>query len=89
MSHLLVVSDFRKGMMGDDWLNNVRTRISFGNYLEAQLSLAITQHLRRLSDACDADGLKYCPEVRQGDPANSLGEHAREIACELAPDTHR
>lgn len=69
--------------MGDDWLNNVRTRISFGNYLEGQLSQEIAQHLQRLSDACDAEGLKYRPEVRQGDPANSLGEYAGEIACDL------
>ena len=36
--HLLVVPDFWKGMMGDDWLNNAVTQIRFGKYVENQLA---------------------------------------------------
>jgi hypothetical protein len=38
LHHLYVVPDLWRGMMGDDWLNNVRTRIRFGDYLEGELA---------------------------------------------------
>jgi nucleotide-binding universal stress UspA family protein len=81
--HLLVVPDLWRGMMGDDWLNNVRTRIAFGNYLEAELSREIGEHLERVSHAAAARGLTYSPEVRQGDPADCLVAYSREQPCEL------
>ncbi|MEA3277962.1 MAG: universal stress protein [Pseudomonadota bacterium] len=83
LHHLLVVPDLWRGMMGDDWLNNVRTRIAFGEYLEGELSREIAEHLDRLSRASAALGIRYQPEVRQGDPAECLIAFARQVRCEL------
>ena len=83
LHHLLVVPDLWRGMMGDDWLNNVRTRIAFGNYLETELSREIDEHLDRVSKTAAARGLIYRAEVRQGDPATCLLAYAREQPCDL------
>lgn len=83
LRHLLVVPDLWRGMMGDDWLNNVRTRIAFGEYLEAELGREIAEHLARLSRETSARGVRYHSEVRQGDPAECLLAFSREVRCEL------
>lgn len=83
LHHLLVVPDFWQGMMGDDWLNNVRTRIQFGEYLESQLAQEAMEHLDRLAQATRARGLDYRPQVRQGEPTEVLIRHTQETACEL------
>lgn len=83
LHHLLVVPEFWRGMMGDDWLNNVRTRIQFGEYLEGQLTREVTEHLERLTQATRARGLDYRPRVCQGEPTEILIQHLREISCEL------
>jgi nucleotide-binding universal stress UspA family protein len=77
LSHLLVVPDLWQGMMGDDWLNNVRTRIAFGHYLEGTLSRELGEHLERVARGARERGLQYRPEVRQGDPAQCLLDYAR------------
>ena len=33
LSQLVVVPDFWKGMMGDDWLNNASTRDEYGRHV--------------------------------------------------------
>jgi nucleotide-binding universal stress UspA family protein len=81
--HLLVVPDLWRGMMGDDWLNNARTRVAFGEYLEGELSREVEEHQTRISQAAAARGLAYRPELRQGDPAGCLVAYARETGCEL------
>jgi nucleotide-binding universal stress UspA family protein len=83
LQHLLVVPDLWRGMMGDDWLNNVRTRITYGNYLEDQLAQEAAEPVQRLAQAAAALGLDYRPELRQGDPAQSLLDLAQEIPCDL------
>ena len=81
--HLVVVPELWRGMMGDDWLNNVRTRITFGEYLESELSREIRDHQERVSSASAERGLIYHAEVRQGDPAECLIAYAQEIPCDL------
>jgi nucleotide-binding universal stress UspA family protein len=83
LHHLLVVPDLWQGMMGDDWLNNVRTRIAFGNYLEDQLTRELSEHLERLSRQAGERGATYRPEVRQGDPVSCLLDYARGRVLDL------
>jgi nucleotide-binding universal stress UspA family protein len=83
LCHFLVVPDLWRGMMGDDWLNNARTRVAFGDYLEGELSREVGEHQTRISQAAAARGLAYRPEVRQGDPAECLIAYARATECEL------
>lgn len=83
LHHLLVVPDLWRGMMGDDWLNNVRTRIAFGEYLEDQLTREIAEHVDRLTRETTARGVRYRSEIRQGDPAECLVAFSREVKCEL------
>lgn len=69
--------------MGDDWLNNVRTRIAFGDYLEAQLGREVTEEVRRVAQDAAGRGLEYRPEIRQGRPADCLLACYREFGCDL------
>ncbi len=83
LHHLFVVPELWNGMMGDDWLNNVRTRIRFGRYLEDQLEGEIDDNLRRLAQRAAELGVNYLPEVRQGEPTECLiawrAEHPGEV----------
>ena len=81
--HLLVIPDLWKGMMGDDWLNNVRTRIAFGDYLEGQLGREVAEQLQRIEHEATARGLGYRSEVRQGKPADCLLAFSREVDCDV------
>jgi nucleotide-binding universal stress UspA family protein len=81
--HLLVIPDLWRGMMGDDWLNNARTRIAFGDYLEGQIGREVSDELERVAQDAAARGLGYRCEVRQGRPADCLLAFCREINCDL------
>ncbi|MBC8338596.1 MAG: universal stress protein [Rhodospirillales bacterium] len=70
--HLLVVPDFWKGMMGDDWLNNAVSQIRFGNYVENQLVQEAATELERLSKRAKQKGIPYKDDVRLGKPAECL-----------------
>jgi nucleotide-binding universal stress UspA family protein len=83
LHHLLVVPDLWKGMMGDDWLNNARTRIRFGDYLEAQLGREVEEQLQRVEREAAARGVVHHAEVRQGKPADCLVAFAAQVACGL------
>jgi len=83
LHHLLVVPELWRGMMGDDWLNNARTRVTFGEYLEGELSREVGEHQARLSRAAIERGVEYRPELKQGEPAECLIACARETQCEL------
>lgn len=72
LRHLHVVPDFWKGMMGDDWLNNVATRITYGNYVEGELAREVADHVAGLADRAKAAGLRYADEVMVGKPAECL-----------------
>jgi nucleotide-binding universal stress UspA family protein len=83
LRHLLVVPDLWRGMMGDDWLNNVRTRIAFGEYLEGELAREIAEQVHRLDAQSSARGVRYLSEIRQGDPAQCLVAFSQAVPCEL------
>lgn len=72
LHHLIVVPDFWKGMMGDDWLNNAATREVYGNYVESQLEEEIRAHLRRMRKQAARRKIRYDFEVLQGNPTECL-----------------
>jgi nucleotide-binding universal stress UspA family protein len=74
LHHLLVVPDFWKGMMGDDWLNSGVTRDIYGKYVESELEKEVRQHLRRLDKETAKRRLRYKPEVVFGKPDKCLIE---------------
>lgn len=76
--HLVIVPDFWKNMMGDDWLNNAVTQARFGNYVENQLKQEITEHMTRLSGEARKRGIAHSTHVVQGKPTESL---LMEVGC--------
>ena len=84
LHHLLVVPDFWKGMMGDDWLNNAVTRIRFGDYVEHQLAGDAAGEIDRLAKAAALLGVTYSHDIRLGRPADCLAEACAAGAFDLA-----
>jgi nucleotide-binding universal stress UspA family protein len=74
LHHLLVVPDFWKGMMGDDWLNNAVTQSRFGDYVESQLARDAADETERFAKTCEQAGIPYSNTVRLGKPAACLIE---------------
>jgi len=72
LHHLLVVPDFWKGMMGDDWLNNAVTQIRFGDYVENQLTQDAANEIERIEKICKQADIPYSSAVRLGKPAVCL-----------------
>lgn len=72
MHHLLVVPDFWKGMMGDDWLNNAVTQARFGDYVENELTREAAEEVARLAQRAKLSGIAYSDEVQLGKPAQCL-----------------
>ncbi|MEE8365287.1 MAG: universal stress protein [Gammaproteobacteria bacterium] len=72
LHHLLVVPDFWKGMMGDDWLNNAVTRSRFGDYVENQLARDAAIETERMAEICKPAGISCSSTVRLGKSAVCL-----------------
>jgi nucleotide-binding universal stress UspA family protein len=70
--HLVVVPDFWKGMMGDDWLNNAVTQARYGKYVEDQLAREVGREVARLADAAARREIAYENGLRLGKPADCL-----------------
>jgi nucleotide-binding universal stress UspA family protein len=83
LSHLIVVPDLWRGMMGDDWLNNAATRDVYGKYVENQLQQEIQSHIDRLRPAALAHGIAYEFKVMLGKPTECLLAYSREVAPAL------
>lgn len=81
--HLIVVPDFWKGMMGDDWLNNASTRIRFGTYVEDQLAADVAVEVSRFAAEAAARGFDCDHEAAFGKPAECLLDLAGRHACDL------
>jgi nucleotide-binding universal stress UspA family protein len=79
----VVVPDFWKGMMGDDWLNNASTRDAYGEHLERQLEREIEVEVARVREAAAERGLRYERRLVLGKPAECLLEAAASIKPEL------
>ena len=82
LSQLVVVPDFWKGMMGDDWLNNSSTRDAYGRHVEQQLEREIEVEVARVRDRAAEIGLRYERRIVLGKPAECL----LEAAAMLKPD---
>lgn len=72
LRHLVVVPDFWKGMLGDDWLNNAAVHVRFGRYVEGQLEREIVAHAETVAAEAKRRNLGYDCEVRFGKPAECL-----------------
>jgi len=83
LSQLVVVPDFWKGMMGDDWLNNASTREDYGRHVERQLEAEIAVQVERVRAQALALGLSYRCSTVLGKPAECLLAYCRERVPEL------
>ncbi len=83
LHHLIVVPDFWKGMMGDDWLNNAVSRDRFGKYLEGQLDNEVAEVVERLGKAIEETGADFSSESRLGKPSKCLVEVSRSMDFDL------
>jgi nucleotide-binding universal stress UspA family protein len=72
LEHLIVVPEFWKGMMGDDWLNNIMTREVFKDYMESTLQEEVRRECRRLDRESRKRGVRYDFEMAFGKPAECL-----------------
>lgn len=83
LHHLVVVPDFWKGMMGDDWLNNAMTQETYGRYVESQLEDEVRSHVRRLQKLAAKRRIRYRPDMMLGKPTDCLIEHAKRPGLNL------
>ena len=83
LSQLVVVPDFWKGMMGDDWLNNASTREAYGKHVERQLEAEIAEQVERVREQALELGLRYQCRTVLGKPAECLLAYCREVAPDL------
>lgn len=81
--HLVVVPDFWKGMMGDDWLNNASTRAAYGRHVESELAREIEEHRLSLQRDVQASGRRYETKVVLGKPDQALLDYAAVIRPDL------
>jgi nucleotide-binding universal stress UspA family protein len=89
LHHLIVVPDFWKGMMGDDWLNSGVARDIYGKYVESELEKEVRQHLRRMGKEAAKRRLQYKSEIVFGKPEtcliNSLNTRKLDLAVVGSP----
>ena len=83
LTHLIVVPDFWKGSMGDDWLNNASTRDVFGKYLESRLGQEVQENIERVEKQAEHYRLSYEPQVVVGKPPECLIDCLKANAVDL------
>jgi nucleotide-binding universal stress UspA family protein len=83
LHHLIIVPDFWKGMMGDDWLNNAITQERYGEYLECLLENEVAEVVERLEKVSEAQGVDYSYETRIGKPTECLLQVSQESDFDL------
>lgn len=81
--HLIVVPDFWKGMMGDDWLNNASTRDTYGKYLESELGREIDEHTDRLRTEVESANIQYDFQITVGKPEQCLIKTSQLAAYDI------
>ncbi len=81
--HLIVVPEFWRGMLGDDWLNNAASQIRFGRYVESELQREMVAHVERLVGEAASRGVAYSHQIRVGRPASCVVAASREGAYDL------
>lgn len=83
LHHLIVVPDFWKGMMGDDWLNNASTRDRYGRYVESLLGEEIRRHVNRMQREATRRRIRYAHEIVLGKPTECLIARAAQTRFDL------
>ncbi|MDM8563327.1 universal stress protein [Candidatus Marithioploca araucensis] len=83
LHHLIIVPEFWKGMLGDDWLNNAITQIRYGQYLEGELEKEIQENINRVSAEAKTRDITYSYEFMLGDPAECLLKVANDSRFDL------
>jgi nucleotide-binding universal stress UspA family protein len=83
LHHLIVVPDFWKGMLGDDWLNNAITQINYGTYLEGELEKDIQTTVNRVHAMAEERSIIYNTTIKMGKPAECLIEIAKSANFDL------
>ncbi len=83
LHHLIVVPDFWKGMLGDDWLNNAITQIRYGKYVEGQLEQEIQANVSRVGAIAKKYQITYTNEFMLGKPAECLLKVANSADFDL------
>lgn len=83
LDHLIVVPEFWKGMMGDDWLNNIMTREVFKDYMESTLQQEVQREVRRLHRECRKRGIRYEFEMAFGKPSECLLSRLKRGGADL------
>jgi nucleotide-binding universal stress UspA family protein len=81
--HLTVVPDLWRGMMGDDWLNNVSTREAYCSHIETLLGGEIERHRLELEPRVLATGAAYTARIVLGRPAHCVLAYAAETHPQL------
>lgn len=81
--HLTVVPELWRGMMGDDWLNDVSTRDVYCKHVESELGKEIDEHRRALEPQLASRGARYHSRVAIGTPAECLLSFAAEVEPDL------
>jgi len=84
LQHLVVVPEFWKGMMGDDWLNNVSTRMVYAQYVESTLEAEVAREIRRVQRDAKKRGVRYQPEIAFGNPAECLLARLKQGGVDIA-----
>ncbi len=83
LHRLLVVPDFWKGMMGDDWLNNAVTQARFGSYVENQLVRESAEDIGRSTEDAEKKGVDFDFTITFGKPCDCLLEAAAKKDYDL------
>jgi nucleotide-binding universal stress UspA family protein len=82
--HLVVVPDFWKGMMGDDWLNSAKARDIYARYVETQLEDEVRAHFRRLERQVTTRRARYEPKLVFGKPTDCLLDELQRTRVDVA-----
>ena len=72
ITHLLVIPEFWKDMLGDDWLNNSCVQKRFMNYLENELEQETYVECTRIHHEFAKLGINHSQKVYFGQPQQCL-----------------
>ncbi len=84
LHQLVVVPDFWKGMMGDDWLNNAHTRDTYGRYVESELEKELLAYVQLVINEARTRKITYSYRIVLGKPEACLLELCEKENFDLA-----
>lgn len=83
LQHLVVVPEFWKDMMGDDWLNNGVSRDRFGRYVENELGREIDEHVDAVQALAKQEAIDYGHHIQLGEPTDRLLDLVRQQSFDI------